>query len=153
MAVTLSGGEQQARGGTFMGIENMTMSTATARQSLSLTKNISILGMGTATGTCARNIYSLASTGVVEGMEKVIRSEATGEASVFIGGGHAGRVPINVAFSAFGAATTVDALAATATGMWIFTATDQALGVKFVDGRWRYMWAGSALGPTYGTTT
>lgn len=152
MALTLSGGDQQSHGGTFMGIENLSQSTATAFAVISVTKNVTVLGMGTATGHNL-NRYSLASS-AVEGQEKIIRSEATGEAKVYVGGGHSGRLPFHVAFWALGTATTVDgAGAVTATGLWYFTATDQALGLKFIDGRWRYMFAGTALGPTYGTST
>jgi hypothetical protein len=152
MAVTLTEGLQQSKGGTFMGIENLTQSTTTVPQTLSVTKQVSVLGMGTATGG-TRNRYNLPTTGLVEGMEKYIRAEATGEAWVNIGGGHAGRLPANIGFQILGAATAVDALAVSATANWAFTATGQTLGLKVIDGVWRYIFAGSALGPTLGTGT
>src|SRR3990170_739373 len=77
---TITGGERLKFAGTFQSVESMTQSTSTVPQALSLNTDVSILGAGTATGSSARNIYSLG-TGV-EGQEKYIYMTATGEASV-----------------------------------------------------------------------
>ena len=78
MAVSIIGGPIRRRREGFAQ-DTYTQSTATADQSLSLDTDLSLLGMGTATGF-NRNGYSLASG--IEGQEKFILSTGTGEAKV-----------------------------------------------------------------------
>jgi len=87
MAVTLTGGELQKRGGTFQTVEALTHSTATALGTVSLTTDVSTIAAGTATGS-TRTLFHLA-TGAVEGQLKTIVMLGTGEAKVSVGGGTA----------------------------------------------------------------
>lgn len=84
MTVTLNSGDRKVPGGTYQSKEDLTQSTATARQSISVHHAITTLSGGTATGF-DKDLYTLAST-AVEGMEKTICMLATGEAKVVIGG-------------------------------------------------------------------
>ena len=80
MAVTISAGNPVRFAGGYQQVETLTQSTATALLTVSVSIPVSVLGGGTATGAAVRNIYSLAAG--VEGQEKVIVMNATGEASV-----------------------------------------------------------------------
>lgn len=147
MAITISAGDKQTNS-TWQSQETLTQSTATAFQALSLKTDISVLGMGTATGF-ARNLYSLAS-GAVEGQEKLIICSATGEAKLFVAGPTQGRLPLNVAMENNSTATTVDALLASATGLWTFQTDGDYILCKFMNGVWNYM---DSKGATLATST
>ena len=134
----------------FESKEEMTQSTATAFQSLNARTSISVLGMGTATSHI-RNRYSLATTNVAEGTQKMIVSLATGEAYVFVAGPTAGRLPIDVAFEVLGGtATAVDVILASATGMFVFNADGDVLLCQFLNGTWHPLYA---KGVTQATAT
>lgn len=147
MAVTITGGERQTNS-SWQSSETLTQSTATAFRTLSMRTDVSVLGMGTATGTALRNIYSLATTGV-EGQEKLIFCGATGEASVLVPA-NSGRMSIIASSLALPAATAVDAVWASATGMWVFQSDGDFLLVKFMNGAWHAI---GGAGATLATTT
>lgn len=150
---TLGQGEVQHRQ-TYQSIETLTQSTATTNQTISVTHDITVLGMGTATGF-GLNRYLLSTSGAVEGMEKTIISNATGEAKVLInnvGPTLGGTFPLHVAGALLLAATTVDALQAiaTATGCLVFGAADDTVVCRFRAGWWRVV---ELYGATLATTT
>ena len=144
---TTTGGERLKFAGTFQSVESMTQSTSTVPQALSLNTDVSILGAGTATGTSARNIYTLG-TGV-EGQEKTIYMTATGEASVVFTQ-PAGRLHNYFEFSTttVGPATVLSA--ASATGQYVLQAADDFVLVKWLNDAWQVM---AFSGATLGTTT
>jgi hypothetical protein len=147
MAVTITPGERQTND-TYQSSETLTQSTATAFQSLSLRTDVSVLGMGTATGTALRNIYRLATT-AVEGQEKLVISSATGQASVLVPM-PSGRIGIIGSSLAVPSATAVDAVWASATGMWVFESDGDFLLCKFLNGTWQVI---GGSGATLATTT
>lgn len=130
------------------GRETLTQSTATAFQTLGK-QSISVLGMGTATSHI-RNRYSLATTNVAEGAEKMVISLATGEAYLFVAGPTNGRLPLDVAFEMNATATTVDAILASATGMYVFNADGDCMVFKLLNGTWNVLYA---KGATLATAT
>lgn len=139
---------------TWSALETLTQSTATAIQTLNNNFEISVLGMGTATGF-ARNRYLLSTVGAAEGMEKLIIANATGEAYLIlnnVGPTSGGTFNLNCAAALLLAATTVDALQAiaTATGNLVFGAADDQVRVKFMGGLWRCV---DLYGATLATTT
>lgn len=153
MTISINGGDIQ-HGQTWQSYETLTQSTATSNQTISTQTDVTILGMGTATGF-ARNRYLLSTSGAVEGQEKLIISQATGEAYVLVNnvGPTQGLIPINVGHVLLGAgATTVDALqaVATATGCLVFQAADDMVLLKFYAGNWRFR---DAVGATFATAT
>lgn len=148
MAVVISGGDRQTNE-TWQSMESMTQSTASdsSFQSLNLRKEVSVLGAGTATGHF-RNRYSLATTGV-EGQVKLVVMSATGEAKLFVPT-RSGRMSVQASSLAVPAATSVDAMWASATGLWSF-ATDGAFGLfKFMNGLW-HLQDGAGISMTTGT--
>ena len=149
MAVTITGGEVQKKGGTWQSIETLTQSTATVPQAISLNTDVTVLGMGTASGF-PRNKYTLA-TGAVEGMEKLIISSATGEATVFIPSATT-LLPFHVAFAALTTATTADAVlgGSTATGQWVFQSDGDFVYLKYMNGLWHFQ---DLAGATKATVT
>lgn len=153
MAVTISGGGRQTNN-TWQSSETLTQSTATSFQSLSTRIEVSVLGMGTATGF-SRNLYTLGSatsetSSPVEGQEKLIICSATGEAKLFVAGPTQGRLPLHVAFENNPTATAVDALLASATGLWTFQTDGDYLLVKYMNGVWNYL---DSKGATLATST
>lgn len=146
MAVSIS--QQQLNTNTsFGGVKTFTQSTATAIQVLSVRGEANVLGMGTATGFLV-NRYVLPTTGV-DGSEVLIVSNATGEAKVFIPL-PSGRIGIVGSMLAVPAATSVDAMQASATGLWVFQSDGDYLLCKVVDGSYAII-AGS--GATLATAT
>jgi hypothetical protein len=148
MAVVIAGGERQSND-TFQAMQTLTQSTASdsSFQSLDMRKEVSTLGMGTATGHF-RNRYSLATTGV-EGQTKLIISSATGEAKVFVPTA-AGRMSVQASLLAVPSATAVDAIWASATGLWQFAADGDFLLLRFFNGLW-YVQNGKGVTMTTGT--
>lgn len=147
MAVTTITGGVQVQEGTIRSTETMTQSTATTPQSLSLFTDVSVLGAGTATGTAARNLYTLGS-GNHEGQEKWIYMTATGEASVIFTQ-PSGRIWGSIAFG-LASATDVDQSWASATGQYVMQAADDCLGVKWLNDAWTVFYS---RGATLATTT
>ncbi len=146
---TITGGERLKFAGTFQSVESLTQSTATAPQALSITTDVSVLGMGTATGAAVRNLYTLAAG--VEGQEKIVYANATGEASVIFTQ-KTGRLPLSLSMIVGAATATgaVDSLFASATGQYVFQAADEFLQLKFLNDAWQVM---NARGATLATTT
>lgn len=135
MAVTITAGERQTNS-SWQSIETKTQSTATTIQTLDVREDVSVLGMGTATGFLV-NRYILPTTGV-EGQEKLIISSATGEAKVFVPT-KSGRMSIVASSLAIPAATAVDAGWASATGLWVFQEDGDYLLLKFMNGNWMFL--------------
>jgi hypothetical protein len=134
MAITLTGGEPQRKVGTFQYVASYTQSTSTTPQELDIAADAHTLGMGTATGSGARNLYTLAAG--IEGQEVWIWSLATGEAGVIFTQ-PSGRLPLQVSVTVNGgAATAVDAAFASATGKYTFTAAGDYLGARFMNAAW-----------------
>lgn len=141
-----------AHPGTYGSIESFTQSTATAFQALDPNYSVSVLGMGTATGDNSNNLYSLTATGngdAVEGMEKVITTTGTGEAALFLEQ-VSGRMSFEASALAIPAATDIDSVWASASGNWVFSAADDFLRVKFINGSWEVV---GGRGPTMATAT
>lgn len=134
MAVTITGGERQVKAGTFDAVENLTQSTATARQSISTHFPVTTLSGGTATGF-DKDLYTLAS-GAVEGMEKMIIMLATGEAKVVVQGLATGRIP-SLGFVA--SATVFDNAYVSATGAFTLSTPAHWLQMKMVNTRWHVL--------------
>lgn len=130
MAVTLTSGERHAEG-TFGAKEDLTQSTATARQAISVHVPVTTLSGGTATGFGV-DLYTLAST-AVEGVEKFIVMLATGEAKVVVAGLATGRIP-SLGFVA--SATVADNIYVTATGAFTLSTPAHWLWLKYVNTRW-----------------
>ena len=148
MAITLTGGQQQLRSGSWQSSETLTQSTATTPQALSVKHDVSILGMGTATGAAVRNLYTLGSG--VEGQEKTIYCLATGEASV-VAKWHAGRQPFFISsILNGGTATAVDTAWASATGQLVFQAADEFVRFRWMNEQWHFL---ELEGATAATTT
>lgn len=151
MAVTIST-DRPLHPGTFGGSESLTQSTATAFQALDPHVEVSFLGMGTATGDNSNNLYSLTATGngdAVEGMTKFLTTTATGEAAVFVEQ-LSGRMSFEASALAVPSATDIDSVWASATGNWVFSAADDYLHLRFLNGAWRVI---GGVGATMATAT
>ena len=144
---TITGGERLKFAGTYQSSESLTQSTATTPQALSITTDVSVLGMGTATGAAVRNMYTLAAG--VEGQEKWVYCNATGEASVIFTQ-ISGRLDAGVGAVVNQTATAVDANWASATGQYVFQAANEFIGMKYMNDAWHVM---MARGVTQATTT
>ena len=117
MAVTVTGGPLSQRGPGWWTRENLTQSTATAFQAVSLFTDVTTLGVGTATGF-GLNRYGLAS-GATEGREKVLLTTGTGEAKAYVAG--------------------------TATGLWVLNELDDMVMVRYIEGKWRVIQSTATL--------
>lgn len=144
---TITGGERLKFAGTYQSSESLTQSTATTPQALSITTDVSVLGMGTATGAAVRNMYTLAAG--VEGQEKWVYCNATGEASVIFTQ-ISGRLDYGVSAVVNQTATTGDGTWASATGQYVFQAANEFIGMKYMNDAWHVM---MARGVTQATTT
>jgi hypothetical protein len=145
MTVLINSGDRQVKAGTFDAVENLTQSTATARQTISPHHAITTLSGGTATGFGV-DVYTLRGTGTatgapaVEGVQKTIFMLATGEAKVVIESLATTRIS---AFGLVASATVFDNAFVTATGAFVFTAPGQFLNCTFMNQKW-YVMAGQA---------
>ena len=143
MAVTITGGDVQ-HPGTFQAVETLTQSTATAPQNISTSHGVTILGMGTATGL-SRNLYDLLASTAVEGAQKMIAANATGEANVFIAAPTIGRLPFHISLVNNPTATAaIDQVWASATGRWMFQTEGDYIFLKFMSGAWHFLDANGA---------
>lgn len=148
MTVTLASSDRQRKAGTYQFAKTYTQSTSTTPQALDITADIHVLGMGTATGAPVRNLYTLAAG--IEGQEVEILSDATGNAGVIFTQ-VSGRQPFDVSMVVTGgAATAVDAGWASATGQYVFSASNQYIRAKFMNSAW---WVNEARGVTLATST
>ena len=154
MTVTISTYDSRTLG-SWQSQESMTQSTATALQALSVKTDVSILGGGTATGTALRNIYSLAAG--LEGQEKLLLMNATGEASVTMAFATT-RYPFDVGFTLLGSTggtATIGNVALTdslvsATGMLVFQSDGDYALVKYFNAKWHVK---DVAGATLATVT
>lgn len=140
MAVSINSGDRQQKAGTFDAVQNLTQSTATARQIISAHTPITTLSGGTATGFGV-DLYTVLGTGTatdsisgpaVEGATKVVFMLATGEAKVVFQSLATTRLPINFAASA----TVFDNAYVSATGAFTFTALGQYVQARFINQKW-----------------
>ncbi len=159
MALVITQGEQQHKGGTFQSFERFSGSTATAFQILANDVDVSFIGMGTATSDNSNNLYALLATSTasgvegdaVEGMYKAIMATATGEAAVFVAHPTQGRLPLDAMILIDAAATgNIDVTMASATGNWVFQGDGDFLELRFMNGAWNFV---SGHGCTMATAT
>lgn len=138
MAVSINSGDRQVKAGTFDAVENLTQSTATARQTISPHHSCTTLSGGTATGFGV-DLYTLRGTGTatgapaVEGMEKTIMMLGTGEAKVVVESLATTRLPV---FGLVASATVFDNAFVSATGAFTLSAKGQYLWCKFINQQW-----------------
>lgn len=154
MAVSINSGDRQVKAGTFDAVENLTQSTATARQTISPHHGITTLSGGTATGFGV-DLYTVRGTGTatgapaVEGMDKWIHMLATGEAKVVFESMATQRVH-GIPEMGTGTATQLGIYqAASATGAFTLSSKGQYIAAKFMNQQW-HVYAGIA---TYATAT
>ena len=159
MALVITQGEAQHKGGTFQSFERFSGSTATAFQVLDNDTDVSYIGMGTATSDNSNNLYALVATSTasgvegdaIEGMMKYLIATATGEAAIFVAMPTQGRLPLDAMWLIDSAATgDLDVTAASATGNWVFQGDGDFLAFKFFNGTWNFM---SGAGATMATAT
>ena len=159
MALVITQGEQQHKGGTFQSSESFSGSTATAFRILDNHVDVSFLGMGTATGDNSNNLYALNATSTevgtigdaIEGMYKAIMATATGEAAVFVAHPTQGRLPLDAMILIDSAATgDLEQTMASATGNWVFQGDGDFLELRFMNGTWNFV---SGQGCTMATAT
>lgn len=152
MTVTLNAGDRNTAG-TFKAVENLTQSTATARQAISVVVPVTTLSGGTATGFGV-DLYTVASfatagAGPAEGTEKWIKMLATGEAKVVFNGVATGLLGIFEIATTTNSAPQSVMTAASATGAFVLSVPHHYIFAKMVGGLWRIV-AGAA---TYATAT
>lgn len=117
MAVVLTTGTQRRNGGVFSSTEDLTVSTATAAQSVSVTTDISTISGGTATGFGVDR-YLLAAGS--EGQYKSVVMLATGEAKMDTAGG-------------------------TATGSFVFSAAEDIWMGQYINAGWKLIQTSATL--------
>ena len=137
MTITINGGSQVRQEGTFQSKEDLTQSTATSRQSISLRTPVTTFSGGTATGFGV-DLYTLADGN--EGDEKVIVMLATGEAKMVFttmatGVHYIGKDTAGIA-TATGYAGMISGAA---TGALTFTTAHQYVRCKFFNGGWNIL--------------
>lgn len=111
MAIRITADQPRRRGRTFQSTETLTQSTATSPQSVNLTTDMTIVGMGTATGF-GLNLYRV--TDGFAGLQKSFLATATGEAKLVLDSG-------------------------TATGAWVLDSADDYLRFRWEEFKWRLM--------------
>ena len=148
MALLITQGEQQHKGGTFQSFENVAQSTATVARVLDNHVDVSFLGVGTATGTNVNNKFELLATSTeagtigdaVEGMIKTMMVTATGFAGLFVQMPTQGRLPLEAMILVDAAATgDIDQTAASATGVWVMQTDGDFLQCQFINGTWNFL--------------
>lgn len=156
MTVTLNAGDGQVRAGTFSDVETLTMSTATARQSISVKTSLTQIqasSFGTATGFGV-NLFTVASyatagAGPVEGFEKYIVCLATGEVKVVFNGQATGfQGVLEIATATVSAPQSIGTVVL-ATGAYTLSKPEHFLWAKMINQQWRVL-AGLA---TFATST
>jgi len=157
MAVSITGGDRQVKSGTFDSVQNLTQSTATARQIISAHFPITTLSGGTATGI-SRDLYTVLATSTatdgisgpaVEGMVKTIFMLATGEAKVVFENVATGRVA-GIPEMGTGTATQLGIYqAASATGAFTLSDVGHYIRAIYINKKWNIV-SGVA---TYATAT
>ncbi len=148
MALVITQGEQQHKGGTFQSSESFSGSTATAFRILDNHVDVSFIGMGTATGDNSNNLYALNATSTasgvegdaIEGMIKTMMVTATGFAGLFIQMPTQGRLPLEAMILVDPAATgDLDVTAASATGVWVMQTDGDFIQTQFINGTWNFL--------------
>ena len=152
MSVVLNAGMQRTKG-SFGDVEVLTQSTATARQAISVIKEVTTLSGGTATGFGV-DLYTVASfattgAGPAEGFEKWIHMLATGEAKVVFNGVATGVLGIFEIATTTNTAPQSVMTAASATGAFTLSVPHHYIFAKMVNGLWRVV-GGAA---TFATAT
>ena len=135
MTVTINTFDQRSPGGSWQKVDTLTHSTATALQSLDLQAGVSVLGGTTATVGLTNGLYTLADG--VEGQEKTIIMDATGQAVVLLENQLSGRMKFDVSSVVLGGtATSVDTAWASATGRYVFQSGGDYIRCRFQNGAW-----------------
>ena len=159
MALVITQGEAQHKGGTFQSFERFSGSTATAERIIDNDTDVSYIGMGTATGDNVNNLYALLATSTasgvegdaVEGMLKYLIATATGEAGIRVAMPTQGRLPLAAMILIDAAATgDLDVTMASATGKWVFQGDGDFLAFRFFNGAWNFF---DGAGATMATAT
>lgn len=113
---SIAGPVTPRRNGWFARETLLHSTSTTLQQALALTTELSQLVTGTGNGATAtgftRNVWTLSTASAVEGQNKCIILAASGETSVYLGGG-------------------------TATGRWVLTETDDTIHARYLNGKWR----------------
>jgi len=159
MAIEIQGYDRHVVVGTFGSVQNLTQSTATIPQNVSLIHPVTTLGGGTATGI-SRDLYHLQASGTgtatdnslggpaAEGFRKTIYMLATGEAKLIIE--NWATVRTGIPEMGTGTATQLGIYtAASATGSLTFTLKGQYADLLYVNKQWHVL-TGIA---TYATAT
>lgn len=142
MAVTLVQGSQVRREGNFQAVQDLTQSTATAEQSVSVTVPVTTLAGGTATGFGVDKYVLPAGA---EGFHKVIVMLATGEAKLRFGAATtnlmatAGIHYLGIATATGAAVDAAAVLSAAATGALVLDTVDDYIEAKFWNGAWHLL--------------
>ena len=147
MALVINTGQSLPPSG-WQSIERLTQSTATVFQVIDNWKEVTFLGMGTASAGNTNNLYQLVATSTasgvdgdaVEGQEKTLLCTATGRASVFIAMPTQGRLPLEAMIQSIPAASgNIDVTMASATANWTFQTDGDFMRLKFMNGTWNYL--------------
>ena len=142
MTVSITQGSQVQNEGTYQGVQNLTQSTATAEQSVSVFLPVTTLSGGTATGFGLDRYVIPAGS---EGMHKTIVMLATGEAKVRFGAATtnlmatAGIHYLGIATATGAAVSAAAVLTAAATGALVLDTVDDYLEAKFWNGSWHLL--------------
>ena len=147
MALVITAGDIQ-HGSTWQSFESIAESTATVARVLDNDVDVSLLGVGTATGTNVNNKYELLATSTqagvigdaVEGMIKTMMVTATGFAGLFVEHPTQGRLPLEAMILIDAAATgNIDVTMASATGVWVMQTDGDFLQCQFINGTWNFL--------------
>lgn len=149
MTVSILSGDRQVKAGTFDAVENLSHSTATARQRISTVVPITTISGGTATsGPNVNGLFTLpgatATEPPVEGMQKIIMMLATGPAESIA----VESMATGFSWGPFSTSSDDQRLAAP-TGAFVFTIKGHYLAFRYINAQW-WLEAGYA---TLGTVT
>ena len=147
MALVLTAGEQQ-HGTTWQSAESIAESTATVARVLDNDVDVSLLGVGTATGDNVNNKYELLATSTasgnegdaIEGMIKTMMVTGTGFAGLFVQHPTQGRLPLEAMILIdSGASGNIDVTMASATGVWVMQTDGDFIQTQFINGTWHFL--------------
>ena len=148
--VTIPSGTR-TKPGSWRSIENLTASTATTPQAISVEVDVTVLGGSTVTaGGAVNNLYTLADG--FPGQEKMIQHATATGASHVIFDYPSGRQPHSFYEMSAGGSTAPDiqTLWTSGTGQWVMQADGDFLLLRFLGGDWQVV---MAAGATMDTTT
>ena len=147
MALVITAGDIQ-HGSTWQSFESIAESTATVARVLDNDVDVSLLGVGTATGDNVNNKFELLATSTqagvigdaVEGMIKTMMVTATGFAGLFIEMPTQGRLPLEAMILVDAAATgDLDVTLASSTGVWVMQTDGDFIQCQFINARWNFL--------------